>query len=197
MFGLLVYTGCIELEQGDVVMMEWLRNLVAEIGFWESGEIDIRSLNYEPSVREICKGNVCRGYNTSWACPPAVGTLEECKARCEQFDHMLLLSGKFELEDSFDYEGMMAGMQDFKKLTDQLDAAVHGKLSRYQIMSNEGCGRCKKCTWPDAPCRFPEKLHPSLESYGFLVNKLAEQAGMHYINGQNTVTYFGAILYCE
>ena len=35
----------------------------------------------------------------------------------------------------------------------------------------------------------------SLEAYGIHVSKLAETAGMKYINGQNTVTYFGAVLF--
>ena len=34
-----------------------------------------------------------------------------------------------------------------------------------------------------------------LEAYGINVSKLAEVAGMNYINGKDTVTYFGAILF--
>lgn len=178
-------------------MTEWLNETIAGIGFHEFGNIDIGALQYDPFVRKICEENGCRCYNTTWACPPATGTLEECRLRCEQFDHMLLLSGKFEIEDSFDFEGMVAGMQQFKLLTDRLEEAVSGRLRAYQILSNEGCGRCKTCTWPDAPCRFPDKLHHSLEGYGFRVNELAVQAGMKYNNGPNTITYFGALLYCE
>jgi hypothetical protein len=36
---------------------------------------------------------------------------------------------------------------------------------------------------------------PSLEAYGINVSELAKAAGMNYINGQNTVTYFGAVLF--
>ena len=35
----------------------------------------------------------------------------------------------------------------------------------------------------------------SLATYGINVSKLAKAAGMKYINGQNTVTYFGAALF--
>jgi hypothetical protein len=37
----------------------------------------------------------------------------------------------------------------------------------------------------------------SLEAYGFNVSRLAAAADMKYINGQNTVTYFGAVLFKE
>jgi hypothetical protein len=36
---------------------------------------------------------------------------------------------------------------------------------------------------------------PSLEAYGINVSELAKSAGMKYINGQDTVTYFGAVLF--
>jgi hypothetical protein len=36
---------------------------------------------------------------------------------------------------------------------------------------------------------------PSLEAYGVNVSGLASVAGMKYINGQDTVTYFGAVLF--
>ena len=47
------------------------------------------------------------------------------------------------------------------------------------------------------PCRFPEKAIPSLEAYGINVSRLASAAEMKYINGQNTVTYFGMVLFEE
>ena len=59
-----------------------------------------------------------------------------------------------------------------------------------------GCGVCDTCAKrTNEPCRFPEKAMPSLEAYGVNVSELARSAGMKYINGQNTVTYFGAVLF--
>jgi len=50
----------------------------------------------------------------------------------------------------------------------------------FLLLSNEGCIRCKSCTYPDAPCRFPDKLYPSLEGYGILVTELAKKAGLNF-----------------
>lgn len=164
-------------------------------GFYETGMVEISTLEFDPQIRKICEGNSCRGYNTSWACPPAVGTLEECRERCAQYSHMMLLTGRFEIQSSFDFQGMMDSMAGFKDLVDRLDERLKPMGFPYLLLSNEGCGRCSKCTWPDAPCRFPEKLHHSIEGYGFLVTRLAKQAGVRYNNGPNTITYFGAVLY--
>ena len=103
--------------------------------------------------------------------------------------------GKYDLEDSFDFEGMMEGMKSFKNSCRILDELIKGDISKYLILSNEGCDLCKNCTYPDAPCRFPDRAHGSLEGYGIFVNKLAEQVGINYINGVNTMSYFGGLAY--
>lgn len=164
-------------------------------GFWEMGYLDTACLRYDPEVRCICEKNTCRSYGTTWACPPAVGTLDECQHRVEQYDTMLLFSGKYDLEDSFDFEGMTAGLHDFKNKVDVFAEQLNEQLSDYLLLSNEGCGRCKTCTYPSSLCRFPSKLHHSLEGYGFIVSALASQAGIRYLNGADTVTYFGALIF--
>ena len=63
------------------------------------------------------------------------------------------------------------------------------------VLSAGGCHRCETCTYPDAPCRFPEKLVPSVSSFGIHVSKLAANARINYINGANTVTYFSFVIY--
>jgi predicted metal-binding protein len=164
-----------------------------EAGLTEIGPLDPRTLEFHDWVREIsAKG---KGYDLSCACPPAVGTLADCRARCLTYEHMLLFNRVYRLEDSFDFEGMAAAMSGFKETVARFDELVRPLLGPCLFLTNEGCGRCRACTWPDAPCRFPETLHHSLEGYGFNVSSLAEQAGLRYTAGPDTVTFFGAVLF--
>lgn len=163
--------------------------------FFEVGYVEIGNLKYYPEIRRICEGNSCGNYGTSWACPPAVGSITECRERVERYDKMLLFSRKYELEDSFDFQGMSEGLRDFKRVVDIFSRKLEAVLPDYLLLSNEGCGRCAECTYPDAPCRFPRLLHHSLEGYGFIVHELACDAGIHYNNGPDTVTFFGALLF--
>ena len=169
--------------------------LAGQAGFTEYGYVPVGSLRFSGEIRKICEGNSCRSYGTTWACPPAVGTLEECRRRVERFDTMLLLTKRYDLESSFDFEAMGAGLKDFKKTVDRFHTALAPVLPEFLLLSNEGCGRCAECTYPEAPCRFPELLHHSLEGYGFVVSGLAEEAGVRYNNGPGTVTFFGALLF--
>ena len=145
----------------------------------------------------MCEDNVCGRYKKSWACPPAIGTLEECEARCLSYSHMLVFNQVFALDDSFDYPGMLNGMEQFGHICHNINTLAKQYFTDYFLLGNEGCNTCGTCTYPDAPCRFPDQLHPALEGMGLYVYKLAEQAGMNYINGKNTVTYFGGLLFHE
>ena len=174
---------------------EELLLLAQNVGFWEVGYLDMAYLRYYPEVRKICEQNTCRNYGKTWACPPAVGSLQDCQCRVEQYRTMLLFSGKYDLEDSFDFEGMTEGLHAFKNMVDAFEEKIRERLTNYLLLSNEGCGRCETCTYPTSPCRYPSKLHHSIEGYGFVVSELAKHAGIRYINGADTVTYFGALLF--
>ena len=103
------------------------------------------------------------------------------------------------LEDSYDFEGMMAAGERMNRLT----AAVRRKfeelgLKNCLFLGAGGCRICPKCAkQEDKPCRYPDLAMSSLEAYGINVSVLAPQVGMKYINGVNTVTYFGAVLLGE
>jgi predicted metal-binding protein len=176
-------------------MLKLLLEQVRQTHVFQYGLAKPSEIKYRQEIREICKDNSCRQYGKTWACPPAVGTVEECKNRCLQYNTMLVFTGKFTLEDSFDFDGMMRSMSDFKQIAHDVESVVKPYLKRYLVLSNESCNTCKTCTYPDAPCRFPEQLHHSIEGYGILVSELAKQATVNYNNGENTVTYFGALLF--
>ena len=175
-------------------LSDTIQKLVTDLDLL-SGFIKISDLNFHSDYREICRQNSCRCYSTTWACPPGVGTEEECIARLRSYDKMLLFSRVYTLEDSFDLEGIEEGGADFRSRVEQLAASVNSLLPKYLMMANGGCHKCSPCTYPDAPCRFPDQIFHSMSSYMFTVSAAAKLAGLTYNNGPNTVTFFGAILF--
>lgn len=173
--------------------MNVLEQLLKDAGVFEHGFADVSKIQFTQEVRAMCEMNTCRKYNKTWPCPPAIGTVEECRDRVQQYDTMVVFSVKCDLEDSFDYEGMVAGGEKFKQVCISVDKALRSYMDDFLLLANEGCDKCKECTYPDAPCRFPEQTHGSLEGYGIFVSELAKQAGIHYINGADTVTYFAGV----
>lgn len=166
-------------------------SLLEKHGF-QAAEIPMGELVFTPESRDYCASNKCRSYGATWACPPAVGSLEKCRAECEAYSRFFLFARRYELEDSLDIEGMGEAHDDFQERVDALGEEL--EPGKFLLLNNEGCSRCDECTYPDAPCRFPDKLYPSIEGYGFLVSALAKQAGIPYTGKSAEIRYFGAIL---
>lgn len=157
-----------------------------ESRFSEYGSVNVQNLKYYQEIRTICEENSCRNFAASWACPPAIGTLAECRERVNRYRNMLLFSRKYALEDSFDFEGMHAGLKDFKRTVDGFQQKIDTLLPMYLLLSNEGCGRCPQCTYPGAPCRFPHLLHHSLEGY---IAVILTEAGKDAAKGDMKLWY--------
>ena len=167
----------------------------SELGIHEFGFVPTKKIVASKMVRELCEQNACGAYGKSWACPPGVGTLEECRARMQAYETVFVFTTRHELEDNLDWEGMVAGKQAHDQVTPRVVEFFQGLIPDAMVLGSEGCAHCAKCTYPDAPCRFPEKLHPSIESYGVEVNVLARDARVRYHNGPNTVTFFSCIFF--
>lgn len=178
----------------EMTYMDKLKNFFRGFGFYDCGIVNTADVKFRQEIRQMCEVNTCRMYGKTWACPPAVGTVEECRERVQRYEKMLVLTGKYDLEDSFDFEAMQEGARKFREASRALNDYLRPRIKDYILLANEGCDLCRECTYPDEPCRFPDRATGSLEGYGIFVSELANQAGVKYNNGPNTVTYFGALI---
>ena len=53
--------------------------------------IDPRKLEFSDRVRTVCREE-CPRYGKTWACPPAVGTVENCRCKCTAFENCLMIA---------------------------------------------------------------------------------------------------------
>ena len=158
---------------------------------FEHAVVSTRDIVFSPELLKTCESNVCGHYNKSWTCPPATEPLEKQKEKITAFSGAFVFTTKFDLEDSFDYEGMMKA----KDYHHQLTAEMHEKFGKTNPVFGAGsCKICKPCVYPE-PCRFPEKVFPPIEAAGINVTELSRAGKIHYNNGPNTITYFSMILF--
>ena len=130
-------------------------------------------------------------------CPPDIGDIDSLIAELGKYDHALVYQTVTALEDSFDFEGMTEARRKMTPIALALrDVFADRGITKVLHLGAGGCGLCPVCGKASGEaCRFPELAMPSLESHGVNVSKLAEAADMKYINGQNTVTHFGTVLF--
>lgn len=166
------------------------------IGFSSIVEIPVSDIPFDTSLREMCEMNRCGCYGKNYGCPPHIGDVQTLIEKAQSYKKAIVFQSIYKLEDSFDIEGMNKGHDDFNKKTGEVKMLCNRILPDALVLGAGGCKICKVCGAVDnIPCRYPERFVASLESYSIFVSALAEVCGMKYINGVNTVTYFGAILY--
>lgn len=157
---------------------------------------ETKDLVFSEKVRHICRTE-CPQYGKSWACPPAVGSVEECEARCRSYPKALLITSMSEVEDIANMELTLATRVEHEELTRAVHALFREQGVEPLVLSTESCAVCEHCSYPDGPCRRPDYMYPCVESQGILVTALAEQFGIDFIAGGNIATWFSLFLYEE
>lgn len=159
-------------------------------------EIDAADIRFDASFRELCRRNACGYYGRCWTCPPDVGEIDALIRRARAYQRALVFQKVYPLEDSYDIEGMHEAGVLHNRLTQAVRRAARTAYADCLVLGAGACGVCARCSKEDElPCRFPEKAVISLEACGVDVTMLARACGMRYVNGVNTVTYFGAVLF--
>lgn len=151
-------------------------------------------LEFSPRVRMVCELE-CPRYGKSWACPPAVGSVEDCKKRVLARPEGLLIVTLTEVNDIADMAETLATRPAHEKITRQVAQIIADEGVSPIVLSTESCAICEHCTYPAAPCRHPELMYPCVESHAIVVTALAERLGVEYQYGGNVVTWFSLLLF--
>ena len=177
--------------------MSVIEELARAQGFDFMGTCSAKELVAREEVRSMCATGKCQVYGHSWACPPACGELEDFQGQMNSFDHCLIVQTVAEMEDDFDIEAMEeAGELQKRRVIDLVEAIDDAGLSAETMTLSAGtCTLCETCTYPDAPCRFPDKRLVSMEAAGLVVSEVCTMAGIPYNHGPQTIAYSGFVLY--
>lgn len=158
-------------------------------------DVDPKELEFSQRVRQICRTE-CPMYGTNYACPPAVGTIEECREKCLRYENCLMISTVTEVDDIADLNATLATRKEHEEVTDQAADLLRAEGVEPFVLSTEACAICKRCAYLDGqPCRFPEKMHPCVESQGINIIPEIEKNGITFQYGSNIVTWFSLLFY--
>ena len=156
--------------------------------------LNINTIQPKQEVRDMCAANTCGKYGASWCCPPGCGSLEDCFRELQQYRHGILVQTCGAVEDSFDYDGMKAIEAEHKARFFEMYRQLKSTGEKVLAIGTGSCTLCKTCTYPDAPCRFPEDRTASMEAYGILVLEVCKANGLAYYYGKDKISYTSCFL---
>ena len=173
---------------------EELSSLAQEAEFTAWAPLDVTTIELKPEVRDMCAANSCGQYGTRWSCPPGCGTLEECTDRLKGYTRGILVQTCGDIEDGFDFEAMMEIEGEHKEHFAQMYKSLREAGASVLAIGAGCCTQCPSCTYPDAPCRFPEKMIASMEAYGMVVLEVCKANGLTYYYGADKMAYTSCFL---
>ena len=172
-----------------------LEERLAELPLYSYGFFDPRELEFTDRVRWVCE-HECPMYGTTWACPPAVGAVEECRKKCMSYPECLMIASVTEVSDISNIDETLATRPAHEKLTNRVRDEMRELGVRPIILSTEACTICSRCAYLDGlPCRMPGAMHPCVESQGINVIPLLEKFGLEFQYGENVVTWVSLLFF--
>ena len=174
---------------------ELFEQQLSQLPLYSYAWIDPRQLEFNQRIRWICE-HECPMYGKTWACPPGVGTVEHCAGKCRNFDNCLMIATITEVEDIADIQQTLATRPEHEEITNQVGAFLEEQGVKPYILSTEACAICQRCAIEDGqPCRYPEKMHPCVESHGINIIPVLEEQGICFQYGENVVTWISLLFY--
>ena len=178
-----------------MINRELLEQQLSELPLYLYAWIDPNELEFSDRIRWICE-HECPMYGKTWACPPGVGTVPDCRKKCMGYENCLMISTITEVVDISNIEETLATRGDHEEITNQVAAMMEQQGIKPYILSTEACAICERCAILDGkPCRHPERMHPCVESHGINVIPAMENCGMEFQYGDNIVTWLSLLFY--
>lgn len=172
-----------------------LEERLAELPLYSYGFFDPQELEFTDRVRWVCE-HECPMYGTTWACPPAVGAVEECRKKCLSYPECLMIASVTEVSDISNIDETLATRPAHEKLTNRVRDEMRELGVKPFILSTEACTICSRCAYLDGlPCRMPGAMHPCVESQGINVIPLLEKFGLEFQYGENVVTWVSLLFF--
>ena len=175
--------------------LELLEGQLAELPLYGYFYIDPNSLEFSDRIRWICE-HECPMCDRTWACPPAVGPVENCRKKCLSYENCLMIATIVEVADIANINETLATRPEHEAITNEVRDLMRQQGVDPYVLSTEACAECERCAWLDGqPCRHPDRMHPCVESHGINLIPTLEENGIEFQFGANVVTWVSLLFY--
>ena len=174
-----------------------LEQQLGELPLYFYDYIDPKQLEFSQRIRYICSAE-CPMYGRTWACPPGTGEVEQCQQKCLAYKNCLLIGTITEVNDIADIKEALATRPPHEEITNLVREYMREQGVEPYVLSTEACALCDRCAYLDGkPCRYPERMHPCIESHGINVIPTLESLGLEFQYGGNIVTWYSLLFFNE
>ena len=173
-----------------------IENHLTQLPIYQYAFFTVNELVFNDKARNICKKE-CLDYGRSWACPPVIGSLKQCKHKCMEYDQVLLFSTITKVSEFSQKENVECSKKEHEELTEHVEEFLKNENLEFYTLSTEVCSRCEKCSYPKKACVNPERMHPCMEGHGIFLSKIVENQAMDYFMDAGMILRFSLVFLKE
>ena len=178
-----------------MIDLQKLEQSLNELPLYFYGYVDPKTIEFSDRVRYVC-ATECPMYNKTWACPPAVGEVAECKCRCLSYENCLMIGTLAEVSSISNMAEGLETRKEHEAITNQVRDLLRDQGVEPYVLSTEACAQCERCAWLDGePCRHPDKMHPCVESHGINLVPTMEDNGLEFLMGDTIITWYSLLFF--
>ena len=101
-----------------------------------------------------------------------------------------------EVVDISNIEETLAPRPEHEAVTNQVRDLLREQGIEPYVLSTEACSICESCAYLEGkPCRFPDRMHPCVESHGINLIPTLEANGLEFQYGENVVTWYSLLFF--
>ena len=145
--------------------------------------------------RKLCEQNKCGTYNKSWTCPPAVGNVEDCVKKLEDYNDAVIITNTFKNLNMEDLDGLKKMMKSHQDLCRDVKKMFQDEGFDELTLTDGACTYCKECTYPDKSCKHPDKKVPSVSGFGIDMGEYIPTTGLTFEFKNDEATLYGLVLF--
>ena len=179
----------------DSETVKQIMELAEKSGYNCIGYTEATNLRPLEQVRVMCASNKCHSFNRNWSCPPACGEVEYYAEKIANYADCVVFQTVAELEDEFDIDTMMDTNDEHKERMINFAEEVHKIVDDCIVLGAGPCTICDECTYPDNPCRFPDKQFCAMEAAGLVVSDVCVAADIPYNHGSDHIAYVSCVVF--
>lgn len=166
------------------------KSKILSLGASRVEQVLVKDIVFSPELRQRCKANKCGNYGKNWTCPPHVEEIHTLIQDLKVYKTALI----FQCVYSLDNMDTVQAKNNYRKFFNKVVHIFSATEPQAKLLSVAGCHICEQCgAITNKPCQFPSIAYSSLEAYGIKVSELARISNMNLKNGDNSITYFGAV----
>ncbi|MDD6189528.1 MAG: DUF2284 domain-containing protein [Clostridiales bacterium] len=165
------------------------------LGFADAVIVSTNLIACDEDIRALCVPDKCGNYGSGWICPPGCGSIEACRDVVAGYKSAIILQSVRENVDMSSGEEMLKITKEHNAMAMKLFKKIREEQGNAYLLTTGGCDLCEKCTFPDEPCRIPDKSRGSLSAFGINVSKLCEKAGMEFSFTPGILRMMACVLY--